>query len=216
LVLDLDAGAEPDTWPAAPALGRQALEALLSWNGTEGSTLPGPVTDRLYAIPSKLPKDVRLWLGSWDHSRRVEITRKERPAKRFGRMEEALLQGWLKEVNWDKRTARLYGSSGKPIALRFNPELDDDMLRLATQFVEVRGRGRFNGNDQWTTVEVDQLNATRSWNAPFDVEAFLNNPNPKVFNPEEIITASEPFDVDEFIRVIHEGRDVRQKESADW
>ena len=219
LVLDLDVDGEPDvdaetaTWPAALTPGRQALEAILRWNGTGGSTLPEPVVDRLYAIPAKLPRDVRLWLGSGGHSRRVELTRKEHRATRVGKMEEALLHGWLKEVNWDKRTARLYVSFGKPIALRFSPELDDDMHRLARQFVEVSGRGRFNANDQWITVEVHRLTGTRSWNEPFDMEAFLNNPNPKLFDAANVVTASEAFDVDEFIRVIHEGRDVGREES---
>lgn len=215
LVLDLDVDDETDAWIEALTPGRQALDALLRWNGAGGSTLPEPVVDRLYAIPAKLPRDVRLWLGAGDHSRRVELTRKEHPSKLPGKMEEALLHGWLKEVNWDKRTARLYVSFGKPIALRFSPELDDDMHRLARQFVEISGKGRFNANDQWITVEVHRLTGTRSWNEPFDMEAFLNNPNPKIFNPDEMITASEPFDVDEFIRIIHEGRDVGRKEAAD-
>ena len=89
------------------------------------------------------------------------------------------------------------------------------MLRLATQHVEVRGSGRLNQNDQWTSVVVEQVTGTRSWREPFDVEAFLNNPNPKIFDPEKVVTASEPFDVDEFIRTIHEGRDAGYEEPSD-
>ena len=121
---------------------------------------------------------------------------------------EALLHGWLYEVNWDKRTAQLHDYSGEYVQLRFAEDFHEDMLRLATRHVEVRGRGRFNDNGKWTTVEVRQLSASRSWNDPFDVEAFLNDPNPKLFDPERVVTTSEPFDVDEFIRGIREGRDV--------
>ena len=49
----------------------------------------------------------------------------------------------------------------------------------------------------------------RHWSEPFDLEKFLNDPNPKIFDPDKVITASEPFDVDEFVRFIHEGRDAR-------
>ncbi len=41
---------------------------------------------------------------------------------------------------------------------------------------------------------------------PFDMEVFLNDPNPNVFDPEKVVRASEPFDVDEFIRFIHDAR----------
>ena len=47
----------------------------------------------------------------------------------------------------------------------------------------------------------------RSNNAePFDLEAFLNSPNPKVFDPQKVVRASEPFDVDEFINFIRATR----------
>ncbi len=49
---------------------------------------------------------------------------------------------------------------------------------------------------------------------PFDVDRFVNDPEPKVFDPNRIVPASEPFDVDEFIRTIHEGRDVERKERS--
>lgn len=50
--------------------------------------------------------------------------------------------------------------------------------------------------------------ADRTWNEPFDLEAFLNDPNPKIFDPDKVVTASEPFDVDEFNRLIRESRDM--------
>ena len=58
------------------------------------------------------------------------------------------------------------------------------------------------------SAQPDEQAADRSWNEPFDLEAFLNDPNPKVFDPDKLVTASEPFDVDEFIRIIHESRDA--------
>ena len=137
------------------------------------------------------------------------------PGKTPPGADRALLHGWLKEVDWDKRTARLHGYAGGYVRLRFAPALDADMLRLATRYVEVGGTGRTNGHGEWASVRVETISPTRSWDQPFDVGAFLNDPNPKPFDPEKMVTASEPFDVDEFIRIIREGREERRQERAE-
>ena len=36
--------------------------------------------------------------------------------------------------------------------------------------------------------------------------------NPKIFDPDNLVTASEPFDVDEFVAIIHAGRDEGRKD----
>ena len=55
----------------------------------------------------------------------------------------------------------------------------------ATHYVEVRGYGRLNAKDEWTSILVKQVNATRSWAEPFDLDSFLEDPNPKIFDPEQ-------------------------------
>lgn len=197
-------------------LGERAIDALLEWDGKEGSNLPKVVTDRLSEIPRALPEEVRLWMGSVDVPRRVEIKRVDHVASPGPESEQALLHGWLKEVNWDKGTARLRDHAREYVRLRFDAEMAEHMRRLATQYVEVRGRGTFNKSGDWTNVKVEQINSARSWREPFDLEEFLNDPNPKIFDPQKVVTVSEPFDVDAFIRTIHEGRDVGRKESSDW
>ena len=123
--------------------------------------------------------------------------------------EDTLLHGWLKEVDWDKGTAQLHDVMGGFTRLVFDSALSQKMQRLATQFVEVRGSGRFNADDDWASVQVDSISGTPSGREPFDLDAVLNEPNPRLFDPDRMVTAGEPFDVDEFVRVIHEGRDVR-------
>lgn len=66
-------------------------------------------------------------------------------------------------------------------------------------------RDRFGLNHD---AEVERTSDAPSWREPFDIDALLNDPNPKIFDPDKVVTVSEPFDVDEFIRVIHEGRDA--------
>lgn len=195
--------------------GPAALEALLNWDGAENSTLPGVVTDKLFAISSALSPTTRVWLGTGTDRRRVEIGQRRRIAKPSPDNHPALLQGWLKEVNWERHTAQLHSHAGEIVRLRFDQEMDQAMRLLATDYVEVRGSGRFDPHGDWKTVVVDRVTATRSHHQPFDLEAFLNDPNPKTFDPDKVVTASEPFDVDDFMRTIHQGRDVEQEEPSD-
>lgn len=192
--------------------GEQAVEAICSWDGIQDSTLPQAVTDRLRDIPSALPEDVRFWVGGADRRRKTEIKRPSPTSRSVQESEEAHLQGWLREVNWYRGTAQLYDYTGSYVRLRFSEEHAQDMLRFATQYVEVHGHGKFDQDENWTNVTVEQIASTPSWREPFDLEEFLNDPDPKVFDPDNLITASEPFDVDEFIQIIHAGRDEGRKE----
>ncbi len=47
--------------------------------------------------------------------------------------------------------------------------------------------------------------------APFDLQSFLKTPAPRPFDPDSMVTASEPFDVEEFLRIIRAGRGVAQR-----
>ena len=189
--------------------GPQALGAILGWDGMEDSTLPPMVVDELQHAASSLPPDVQLWLGDGDDSRKVEVGRIVQVDKLTPRPDAALLEGWLKEVNWDRRTAQLHQFGGEYVRLRFDAELDDEMLRLATRYIEVRGRGRFNRNDEWTTVDVERVCEVRSWQQPFDMKAFRNHPSPKLFDPEKIVAIDLTDDEwESFDRAIREGRDA--------
>ena len=123
--------------------------------------------------------------------------------------EPALVEGRLMEVNWACGTAELHFIPQRVVPLRFDPVLNDDMHRLATQHVEIRGRGRFKDNDEWDIIYVEQITSTRSWSEPFDLDAFRNDPNPKIFDPEKVVAidlTEEEWEA--FHRVICEGRNV--------
>ena len=214
LVADLVVEAPPDGQHYLDSFGDRAIEALQAWNGGGSSDLPSDVADTLHATAARLPEGVQLWFGNRENPRRVQVQRRSTAGRTASGPTEALLHGWLYEVNWDKRTAQLHEYSGEYVQLRFAPDLHEDMLRLATRFVEVRGRGRFNDNGEWTSVEVQLLKAARALADPFDVDAFLKDPNPKVFDPGTAVTASEPFDVDAFIRGIRDGREVQREDPA--
>ena len=202
------------------AYGQRALNRILDWQA-EDESFPGTVAHELHAISSDLSPDVSVVrLGEPYNGRFVEFRRTLRRTKRdqvVGHQEKgAIVHGWLKEVNWDRRTAQLHRSVSNYIQLRFDAAHDGNMQRLVTRYVEVRGQGKFTNDGDWQTIYVKSISETRSWREPFDLDEFLNDPNPKMFDPEKIVTASQPFDVDEFVGAIHEGRDAGQKERLDW
>lgn len=198
-----------DTQMRMENLGQKAIAALCDWDGGNESSVPGEVADCLYDMAGSLSGSTRLWFGNSIQARRVQVTRPGVGVVALAESEDALLHGWLREVNWARRTAQLHDYSGDYVALRFGEALADDMLRLATQYVEVRGSGRFDKHDQWTSVEVESVTATGSWREPFDLEAFLNNPNPKIFDADKVVTIDLPDEEWEaFNRVIREGREA--------
>ena len=126
--------------------------------------------------------------------------------------EPVMLYGYLQAVDGNQRTARLYLYGDEPVDLRFAAELDAAMLRLNNQYVKVTGRGRFSNPETWPTVQVEQISPAGGRGQPFDLKEFLSRPNPKLFDPDKLVTVSEPFDVDDFNQVIREGRDVGRGE----
>ena len=123
--------------------------------------------------------------------------------------EEAVLAGWLKEVNWDRRTAQLHQLRGRYVRLRFDAALDREMSRLATRYIEVRGCGRLNRNGDWSTVRVDNVCEPRAWHEPFDLEAFRSPVSPKTFDPKKIVAiALTDEEWESFDRSVRGGRDA--------
>jgi len=190
--------------------GTQALETLLNWNQVGDTTLPSRVEERIGDITRALPEDMRLFLGTPNNTHRLEL-RQTKPIAGLtsDADEDALLYGWLKEVNWHHGTAQLHQALGSYIRLRFDSDLDAEMLRLATQYVEVRGQGGFNQDDRWKTVRVEEVRATRSWRESFDLDVFLSDPTPKMFDPDRVVIIDlTEEEWDSFNRAIREGRDV--------
>ena len=198
--------------------GQRAIDEILSWEGEDDDSLPKDVANELQAIGVNVSDDVdTVRLGNPSYGRSVSIKRKPKPKRpqRPFQMVEAILYGSLNEVDWSKRTAQLhrYGEA-RHIKLRFNRQLDDEMRLLATQFVKIKGYGRINKNDEWTRVTVEEIGRTRSHDQEFDLESFLSEPNPKIFDPDTVVRISEPFDVESFIRDIHDARDFKSESAS--
>lgn len=190
--------------------GPRALRAILSWPNNASPALPEDVTNQLSSIGEGLSPDISVvWLGDPSSGRRLEFRRAELEQPQQVPDAKALLYGWLKEVNWAQGTAQLHEHEDKYVQLRFDAALNYEMRRLATQYVEVRGRGQFNKDDSWHTVHVEQISGTRSWREPFDLELFHNNPNPKIFDPDKMVTIDlTDEEWESYNRAIREGRNA--------
>ena len=201
--------------PSREDLGQRALEAILGFDGDQNGSVPPEAVSELRSIGADLSEEVgSVWLGDSLNRRRVRFECRPRRPRSSSSAEAAVLHGWLKVINWDQRTAQLHDSVGGRVSLRFGAELDDEMKRLATQYVKVTGTGRFKSHGGWRSVKVDSIRDTRSWDEPLDLGSFAEEP-PAGFDPQTVVTSAEPFDVGDFIGVIHEGRDVSEPWSRD-
>ena len=197
-------------------VGQRALKAILDFD-VDSSSIPRAAADHLRSIGTDLSADVdSVWLGDARDRHLVLFECRDRPARTARLIETAVLHGWLTMVNWAKGTAQLHDSAGGNVALRFDSALDDQMVKLATKYVKVTGTGRLNKRGGWTTVAVDSIHNTKSWETPFDLDSLMDESLHAVFDPETVVTTDEPFDVEDFIGVIHRGRDVGEAGSQDW
>ena len=199
-----------------PHLNRSGVRAVQSIFD-RGDAADGKITQLLPTVEAELNEiandlsaDVDIVkMTSASQNRSIEFRRSTEKKVDVPEPKENLethLAGKLLEVNWDRCTAQLHRYSDKYIRLIFRPELGDEMQRLATKYVEVYGRGVVDESDQWKQIEVQRIGPTHSWAEPFDLEAVLYDSNLKVFHRDNVVTASEPFDVEGFNRIIREGR----------
>ncbi len=114
--------------------------------------------------------------------------------------------GWLRNVDPTEGTAQLERIGTKPVPLRFSPALIPEIGSMEFRFVTVSGQGWISEDDEFALIEVEKFVDPDAGKRT--IEEILNDPNPKIFDPDKVVRASEPFDVDEFLRIIREGRDV--------
>ena len=122
-------------------------------------------------------------------------------------IERVLLHGRLKNVSLRYRTAELHRYNEKPVPLHFDAKLDHKMIRLRNKYIEVDGRGVINADDEWKSVHVKGANDEPYGKKSFDLEAFRNNPNPKKFDPDNMVIIDlTDEEWEEFDRAIRESR----------
>ena len=124
--------------------------------------------------------------------------------KHLGEPERAFISGVLVEVEPEKGIAELSLYPDRRIPLRFDTALEKDAIKLNGEYVEISGKGWINDEDTaWVAIIIEEVSLPTYLRT---LEEIRNDPNPKICDPDNVITASEPFDVDDFLRVIYEGR----------
>ncbi len=129
--------------------------------------------------------------------------------QRLGEPEPALIHGRLVDVDPKKGTAVLSAYIDSRVPLRFDASLEKEMLKLEQKFVKVTGHGWFNEEDQWIAVVIEDID--RPANKPFDLDEFLNDPNPKIFDPRmspPMVMSDEEWEA--FDRALRESRGKRE------
>lgn len=205
----LELSPPPGTQHDLTKCGPRAVSQILSWKGGQDPSLPQRVAEELMAVRNELSEEIDLIrLRDPDTDRSLTLTRMKHVRDRTkSEVVDAPLHGRLMMVDWKRRTAQLHSDGNPSVRLRFDAALDEEMQRLARKCVEVRGRGRFDQDGNWADVHVERVTETPSWSEPFDLDRLLNDP-PKIFDPEKVVRASDPIDVDQFMRAIREGRDA--------
>ena len=127
----------------------------------------------------------------------------------LGEPESALIHGRLLDVDPEKGTAILDAYINWRVPLRFDASLEDKVFKLDGKFVAVEGHGWINDADEWIAIVIEHINL--SANRPFDLSEFLNNPAPKIFDPDKVppMTMSDK-EWESFDRALRENRGRRE------
>lgn len=114
------------------------------------------------------------------------------------------IEGWLKEVDWHNRTARLRLAGGDWVPLRFTPTNDLLFKQHANSFVNIKGRGKSDANGSLKFVDVAELEGDRAISDTADYMSELEKRLAK--RPRRDIKkrrrASWDFDPDAFMALV--------------
>ena len=114
------------------------------------------------------------------------------------------IDGWLKEVNWHDRTARLRLAGRDWVTLRFAPANDLAFKQHANSYVKVKGQGTSDANGSLKFVDVLELEGDRVNSNPADYMTELEKrlaarPKRDIRNRRR---ASWDFDPDAFMALV--------------
>lgn len=181
-----------------PGLGAQAGDRLLSWSGAhDDESLPAAVRRTLLSIADEWPDDLTaFWISNRQETRCVKV--------QLPGVVDVRVDGWLKEVNWHDRTARLHLTDGDWVTLRFGRISDIVFKQHANTYVKVKGQGKTDANGNWKFVDVTELECASADSNPADYMTELRERLAK--RPRRDIRdrrrASWDFDPDAFMALV--------------
>ena len=120
------------------------------------------------------------------------------------RVVDIRIEGWLKEIDWHNRTARLRLAGGDWVPLRFAPTNDLSFKQHANSFVKVKGQGTSDANGSLKFVDVAELEGDRAISDTADYMSELEKrlaarPKRDIRNRRR---ASWDFDPDAFMALV--------------
>ena len=177
-----------------PGLGAQARDRLLSWSGAlDDESLPAEVRQTLLSIADEWPDDLTaFWISNRQETRCVKV--------QLPGVFDVRVEGWLKEVNWHDRTARLRLTNGDWVTLRFGRISDIVFKQHANTYVHAKGLGKADANGNWKFVDVTELEGDSADSNPADYMTALQERIAELppYDPATWPRAQFDFDVDAF------------------
>lgn len=177
-----------------PGLGAAARDRLLSWSGDiNDQLLPAAVKRALISIADDWSDDLTsLRLSNRQETQCVNV--------QIPGVADVHIEGWLKEVNWHERTARLHLASGDWVQLRFAPAQDSQLKQHANSYVRIEGHGKSDANGNWNFVDVTELEGDGANSNPADYMTELRERMDQLppYDPATWPRAPFDFDVEAF------------------
>ena len=117
-------------------------------------------------------------------------------------VEPVLIHGRVRHVDSESCTAEFDWLGGKRL-LRFAPELNQTIDALKDRFVEIQGLGSYDASGRLVEIELTDIRHESD-----EIDQMLADDQWQRFNPDNLVRADEPIDVDDFLHDIYEARRV--------
>ena len=117
-------------------------------------------------------------------------------------VEPVLIHGRVRHLDSESCTAEFDWLGGKRL-LRFPPKLNQTIDELKGRFVEIRGLGSYDTIGRLIEVEFTDIRHESD-----EIDQLLADDKWQQFDPDNLVRADEPIDVDDFLRDIYEARRV--------
>ena len=117
-------------------------------------------------------------------------------------VEPVLLHGRVRRVDPGTCTAEFNWLGGNRL-LRFPPELGRKVDELKDRFVEIQGLGSYEAGGRLVEIELTDIRHESD-----EIDQLLADDGWQQFDPDKVVRAEEPIDVDDFLRDIYEARRV--------
>ena len=115
-------------------------------------------------------------------------------------VEPVLIHGRVRHVDSESGTAEFDRLGGKRL-LRFAPELTHQIDALKDRFVEIQGLGSYDASGRLVEIELTDIRHESD-----EIDQLLADDKWQQFNPDNLVRAEEPIDVDDFLHDIYEAR----------